>query len=133
MTDEARVLVERFYAEIINAHSLDALDDLVAPEFVEHGTPPAKGRAAFCEFLSGFFSGLPDVRLEVDDWIIDGEKVVARCRVYGTHRGEFLGYAPTGRRVEWTAIHIWRVSDGLLRERWSQADLLGIVEQLRPG
>jgi predicted ester cyclase len=84
-------------------------------------------------FLAGFLSGLPDVRLEVDDWVTEGEKVVARCRVSGTHRGEFLGYAPSGRRIEWVAIHIWRVSDGLLRERWSQADLLAIVEQLQSG
>ena len=132
MTDEARILAERFYAEIINAHSLDSLEELVAPDFVEHGTPPGNGREAFREFLAGFISGLPDARLDVEDWITEGEKVVARCRVYGTHRGEFLGYAPTGRRIEWTAIHIWHVRDGLLHERWSQADLLGIVEQLQP-
>ncbi len=56
---------------------------------------------------------------------------MARCSAAGTHRGELFGFAPTGNRVTWTAIHIWRIVDGRLAERWSEADLLGIVGQLK--
>ncbi|MGH2382419.1 MAG: ester cyclase [Candidatus Limnocylindria bacterium] len=131
MSDSPRDHVAQFYSEVINGQQLDALDRLVAEDFVDHGTPPTTGRDGFRGFLSGRVEGLPNVELHVDDWIVEGDRVVARCRVSGTHRGEFLGYAPTGRRVEWTAIHIWRVSEGRLAERWSQADMLRIVEQLK--
>jgi steroid delta-isomerase-like uncharacterized protein len=129
--DSPRDLVSRFYADMINGKQLDALDELVADDFIEHGTPPTSGLESFRVFLAGLVAALPDVELEVDDWIVEGDRVVARCRVSGTHHGEFLGYPPTGRRVEWNAIHIWRVDRGRLAERWSQADMLAIIEQLK--
>ena len=130
MSHSPRELAERFYAEIINGKRLDALEELVADDFIEHGAPPSVGRDGFRAFLTGLAGGLPDVELEVDDWIVEGDRVVARCRVAGTHHGELFGYQPTGRRVSWSAIHIWRAVDGRLAERWSQADMHGIIQQL---
>ena len=129
--DTPRELVTRFYREVINGKQLDAVDVLVADDFIEHGTPPTSGREGFRAFVAGLGAAFPDVELEVDDWIVEGDRVVARCRVGGTHRGEFLGFSPTGHRVEWTAIHIWRVDGDRLAERWSEADLARIVEQLK--
>jgi len=128
---DPRQLVARFYDEVVNDKRLEALDELVAPHFVEHGTPPISGIEAFRGFLGGLAAGFPDIRLTVDDWIVAGDQVVARCSVRGTHRGEFLGYAPTGKPVSWTSIHIWRLEGERLAERWSEADLLGITEQLQ--
>jgi steroid delta-isomerase-like uncharacterized protein len=126
-----RLLVRRFYDEVLNQKQLDLLDELIAVDFVEYGTPPLTGADAFRGFLEGLFAGLPDVELTVDDWVVEGSRVVARVTVRGTHRGEFLGYPPTNRPIQWTAIHLWRIADGRLAERWSEADLLGIVEQLQ--
>lgn len=126
-----RDIVATFYDEVLNGKQLERFDALVAPDFVEHGTPPMEGREAFRAFVAGLLAALPDFRFEVDDWIIEGDRVVARCSAAGTHLGELLGFAPTGNRATWTAIHIWRIVDGRLAERWSEADLLGIVEQLK--
>jgi predicted ester cyclase len=82
--------------------------------------------------VESLIAALPDFRFEVHDWMVDGDRIAARCSAVGTHRGELFGFAPTGRRVSWTSIHIWRVADGRLTDRWSEADLLGIVEQLKP-
>jgi steroid delta-isomerase-like uncharacterized protein len=133
MTGEAggRQLVERFYDEVLNQQRLDLLDTLIAPDFVEHGFPPIVGAEGFRAFVSGLIEALPDLELTVDDWVVEGDRVAARIGVRGTHRGEFLGYPPTNRPIQWTAIHIWRVADGRLAERWSEADVLGIVEQLK--
>jgi steroid delta-isomerase-like uncharacterized protein len=130
VSESSRDPVARFYAEVINDHRLDALDELVADEFVEHGTRPLVGRDAFRGFLVALATGLPDVSLEVEDWITEGDRVVARCHVTGTQTGELFGYAPTGRRIGWGAIHIWRIADGRLAERWAQADMVGIIDQL---
>lgn len=131
MPPAARDIVARFYEEVLNAKHLDRIDALVAPKFVEHGTPQMEGRDAFRAFVASLLEALPDFRFEVHDWIVEGDRVVARCSAGGTHDGELFGFAPTGNRVTWTAIHIWRVVHGQLAERWSQADMLGIVEQLK--
>jgi steroid delta-isomerase-like uncharacterized protein len=124
-------LVARFYDEVLNAQRLDLLEEIVADDFTEHGTPPIAGRDGFRAFVTGIVGGFPDVRLDVDDWIVEGDRVVARVSVRGTHRGEALGMPPTGRSVSWTAIHIWRIAAGRLAERWSEANVLGLMEQLR--
>lgn len=133
MSESDRQLVARFYADVINAKRLDVLDELVADDFIEHGSPPTTGRDGFRAFLADLVEGLPDVELSVEDWIVEGDRVVARCLVNGTHRGELFGYAPTERRIGWSAIHIWRVVGGRLAERWSEANLFAIFEQLKPG
>jgi steroid delta-isomerase-like uncharacterized protein len=131
VNDAARQLVARFYEDVLNGKRLELLDELITDDFNEHGKPPLAGREAFRAFLEGLAAGLPDVELEVDDWIVADDRVVARCRVSGTHRGELFGYPATGRRIGWTAIHIWRLADGHLADRWSEADLFGIMEQLK--
>ena len=128
---DPRAIVARFYHEVLNGKRLDLLDEIAAPDFVEHGTPPITGVEGFRGFLAGLAGGLPDVQLTAHDWIVDGDRVVARCVVTGTHRGELFGYAPTDKPITWTAIHIWRVHDGRLAERWSEADVFGIFEQLK--
>ncbi len=133
MSDENRALVERFYDEVISGGNIDALDELMAPDFTEHGAPPGlpAGREGFKQFVSVLRSAFPDFRWSVDDWTVDGDKVVARGGGRGTHRGDFLGVPPTGRPAEWTAIHIFRVQDGKLVERWSEVDVGGLLERLR--
>lgn len=130
---DPQAVVARFYEEVLNGKRLELLEELFASDFVEHGSPPIVGVDGFREFLVMLATGLPDVTLAVDDWIVQDDRVVARCRVSGTHQGELFGHAATGRRVTWTAIHIWRVADGRLAERWSEADVHGILQQLDEG
>jgi steroid delta-isomerase-like uncharacterized protein len=124
-------LVFRFYEEVLNEKRLEVLDELLSEDFVEHGTPPIRGRADFRSFVEALLGALPDFRFTVEDWIVATDRVVARASAIGTHEGEFLGYPPTHTPVSWTAIHIWRIADGRLVERWTEADVLGIVSQLQ--
>jgi steroid delta-isomerase-like uncharacterized protein len=131
MADTQRELVARFYDEVLNQKHLAVVDELVADDFVEHGTPPLPpGIDGFREFVGGVIAAFPDFEFTVHDWVVEGDLVVARCSARGTHQGEFLGFVATGRQVSWTAIHIWRIVDGRLAERWSEADVLGITKQL---
>ena len=74
-------------------------------------------------------SAVPDARYEVDDLIAEGDRVVVRWRLLGTHEGEFRGIAPTGRAIELKGIAIYRVDDGMLMERWVVSDLYGMLEE----
>jgi len=74
------------------------------------------------------------VRVSVEDVIAEGDKVVARWVVRGTHKGEFMGptgsIPPTGKQVTVLAIHIFRIADGKFIERWPERDRLGLLQQL---
>jgi predicted ester cyclase len=127
-----RKLVARFYDEVLNQGQVELLDELAARDFVEHGTPPLPpGLDGFKEFVGQVVERFPDFHFTVHEWIVEGDRVVVRGSAAGTHSGPFLGIEATGRRVTWTAIHIWRIADGRLAERWSEADVLGIVRQLK--
>jgi predicted ester cyclase len=119
--------------ELINAGDIAGFGDLVADDFVEHqggpGFPPTKeGTLDFFRTLLGAF---PDFRMNVEDLIADGDKTVARVRATGTHKGEFMGVAPTATRVDVELIDIMRFDGtGLVCEHWGVADMLSLMQQL---
>jgi steroid delta-isomerase-like uncharacterized protein len=129
---ENKAIVRRGY-EAINQNNLDALDEVVAPDITDHD--PAPGQAPGLEGVKQWFSSMhtafPDFRMNVEDMIAEGDKVVARVRLSGTHQGEFMGIAPTGNRVTIKGIDILRVNaDGKIVEHWGNFDDLGMMQQL---
>ena len=119
----------------INAGDIAGFGDLVADDFVEHqgaggpGFPPTKeGTLAFFRTLLAAF---PDWRMTVEDLIAGGDKTVARLRVTGTHKGDFMGVTATGTHVDVQLIDIMRFDDaGLVCEHWGVADMLSLMQQL---
>ncbi len=82
------------------------------------------------QYFSSLHSAFPDVHMDVEDMIAEGDKVVARVSVSGTHQGEFMGIDPTGNRVTITGIDILRIVDGKVVEHWGNFDDLGMLQQL---
>ena len=76
-------------------------------------------------------TGFPDIEVDVEDVVAEGDRVVVRLRFRGTHRGPFQGIGPTGRRVAFGAIRVYRLADGLVVETWAHQDSMGLVRQLR--
>ena len=132
MSAEKNKAVARRGYEAINQNNLDALDEVVASDITDND--PAPGQAPGLEGVKQYFSSLhaafPDVRMDVEEMIAEGDKVVARVSVSGTHRGEFMGIAPTGNRVTIKGIDILRVADGKMVEHWGKFDDLGMMQQL---
>jgi predicted ester cyclase len=117
---------------LINTRQLDAALALLSPEFVDH-TPPAglpPGIKGVRMFFTMQFAAFPDGRWTSQDTIAEGDKVVRRVTGEGTHRGMFLGMAPTGKRVKSSFVEIWRIADGKLAELWVESDMLGLMQQL---
>ena len=121
--------------ERINKGDIAAFGDLVADDFVEHqgaggpGLPPTK--EGTLEFFRVLLAAFPDWRMTVEDLIAGGDKTVARVRVTGTHKGEFMGVPATGTRVDVQLIDIMRFdSAGLVSEHWGVADMLSLLQQL---
>ena len=128
---ENKTIARRSY-EAINQKNLDALDEVIASNITDHD--PAPGQGPGLEGVKQYFSSLhaafPDVQLNVEDMIAEGDKIVARLSVSGTHQGEFMGIEPTGNRVTITGIDILRIEDGKIVEHWGNFDDLGVMQQL---
>jgi steroid delta-isomerase-like uncharacterized protein len=119
--------------ERITAGDISGFGELMAEDFVEHEEVPglAPTKAGVLDYFRVLRAAFPDLRMDVDDLIASGDKTVARVRVTGTHRGEFMGVPPTGRRVEVQLIDIMRFNDdGLVHEHWGVVDLLSLMQQL---
>jgi steroid delta-isomerase-like uncharacterized protein len=91
---------------------------------------PIYGPEAFKQLLMGARSAVPDAAIEFLDEIAEGDKVVVRWTVHGTHQGVFLGIPPTGKQVTWSGITIYRITDGKVVEERGEEDALGLMQQL---
>jgi predicted ester cyclase len=123
---------ERIPLEVLNNGNFALLDELLAPEFVDHTPQPgiAPTREGITESMKALKAAFPDLRYSVDDAIVSGEQAVHRLSATGTMTGEFMGIAPTGKRASWTEIHIGRGVNGRLTEHWAVVDQLGMLVQL---
>lgn len=133
MSAEHKTIVRRFFEEAVNKGNLTVVDELIAQNYLEHegpvGQPP--GLEGFKQFVSMITTAFPDLQVTIEDLIAEGDKVVARVTVRGTHRGTLMGrIAPTGKSVTWTGIDIFQIADGQIVGRWNQRDLLGLLQQL---
>jgi len=126
-------LVRRFYKEVYVDWNMALVDQLVSPEFTSHDWPQSgpTGPRAFRDYYSAIRSAVPDARYEVDDLIAEGDRVVVRWRLLGTHEGDFRGLAPTGRPITLKGIAIYRLEANKLMERWVVSDLHGLLEEIR--
>jgi len=119
--------------DLINGGDIDGFGGLIADDFVEHEEmgDAAAGKAGVLEFFRGLRAAFPDLRMDVEDLIVDGDKAVARFRFTGTHQGEFMGIPATRRTVDIRGIDIMRFDTaGLACEHWGVTDTMTMMQQL---
>ena len=134
MTNANKKIFQRLYKEILEDWNMPLADELVANQFTSHDWPKGSpsGPDAFRHYYSNVIrSVVPDARYEVDDMIAEGDKVVVRWRLLGTHKGNFLDISPTGRWVTLKGIAIYRLEDSKVTERWVVTDLHGLLQKLK--
>lgn len=124
--------IHRLYAEFVNQGNTETFDALVADDFVEHEELPGLPATAegVKQFFSGFRAAFPDLQFEVEEVFGAGDRVVARFVMRGTHKGEFMGMAPTGKTVAVKAIDIFRFADGKITDHWGLTDTMAMMQQL---
>ena len=133
MTTEAnKASAHRFFDEVANRGNLALIDELLAPDFVNHALPPGvppnrEGTKTFHAMLRGAF---PDLHVTIDDVIAEGDKVVLRTTAHGTMKGEFAGMPPSGKSATWTAVYTIRFANGEIAEYWGVNDQLSMLQQL---
>jgi predicted ester cyclase len=126
----------RLVLEVFNAGSLEMLDALVAPDFVDHALPEdvPPNRDGLKSMIAAFRQAFPDLEYTIEDQVAEGDKLAQRLVGRGTLKGEFMGMAPTGRTAVWQEMHIHRFdTNGLLVEHWDITDSMGMLVQLGLG
>jgi steroid delta-isomerase-like uncharacterized protein len=108
------------------------IDELVAPDAVIRSpvSTDATGAQKLKEIFATLHRAYPDLHVAAEDVIAEGDRVVARNTVTGTHRGEYMGIPPTGKSVTYNEIFVFRVADGLIAETWGVVDVLSQMRQL---
>lgn len=133
MSDHNKAVVDEFIQALFSRGDLGAVEDYLAPDFVDHN-PTVPGHAGDRESMRSasqmFRAAFPDWHSTIEDLLADGDKVIERFTAGGTHRGALMHIDPTGRTVTLSGINIFRLRDGKIVERWGVLDQLALMQQL---
>jgi predicted ester cyclase len=130
--EENKTLVRRFYEEI-DKGNLDAMDKMVAEDYIDHNPPKfpglSPGREGLKQSFNIFLKATPGYH-KIEYQIAEGDKVVTRLTSYGKHEDDLPGAPRTGNEMKMTSITIHRIANGQLAEKWSEKDMIGMLTQI---
>jgi steroid delta-isomerase-like uncharacterized protein len=134
MSEENKAKVRRLLEEGFSQGNAEVVDQVLAPDFVCYDPNSESGEVRGAQTIKGeidyFRSALSDLTYTIEDQIAEGDKVVTRYTVSGTHQGELFGVPATGEQVQMSGIVVDRLEDGKIVEEWPEYDLLGAMRQL---
>src|ERR1043165_8743700 len=130
--EENKALVRRFYEEI-DKGNIDILDELLTEDYLDHNPPPfpgiGPGREGVKYAFKIFLTATPGYH-KIEDMIAEGDKVVTRLTSIGKHEGDLPGAPATGNAMKMTSITIHRIENGKLAEKWSEKDMISLLQQI---
>ena len=131
-TEQNKATLCRTYEEVLNKGNFAVLNECMAPNYVAHGPGglELKGPEAFGQYIATFRTAFPDLRVTVENMVAEGDYVAHRARFTGTHRGDWMGIPPTGKRVDVTLNVLSRFVGGKEAEAWEELDMLSFMQQL---
>ena len=130
MQTEANKASIRRALDHFNRGDLEAYLNLYAEDAVLHDFGIEPGLENIRRFYQGFLAAFPDIEITMEDIRAEGDEVAERITLRATHQGNFNGIPPTGKKITMAGITILRFEDGQCVERWTQADFLGLMQQL---
>ena len=131
MSQQNKDFVRRWFEEIWNKGRASAVDEMLAANGVIHGLQGVmRGPAAFQSFHAAYREAFPDVKIQIDDMVAEGDVVAVRWSGTATHNGNALGFAATQKRIQFSGMGFVRIVDGKLVEAWNNFDQLGMFQQL---
>jgi steroid delta-isomerase-like uncharacterized protein len=131
-TDANKDVVRRFVEQVLVKLNADAVDELVADDFISHNWPSdPDSRTALKAATQRVGQGLADISFSIDDLIAEDDRVVARVTSRARQVGPFMGMPASGRGYEIGEIHIFRLRDGKIVEHWYEMDVMGLMKQLK--
>ena len=131
MSEDNKAKMRRFAEEVVQNGNFAVLDELVAPNFVDHNPGPgqAPGAEGIKQFFTAMHAAVSDLRVSVEQILAEGDKVVAHVSISGKHTGELMGIPPSGKEVVMRVSDLVRIENGQVVERWGVEDMSGFVAQ----
>ncbi|MDT0649142.1 ester cyclase [Autumnicola edwardsiae] len=132
MSKEENKEIQKKFGESINTGNLENLRDLVADDVKDHDPAPNQGPGpqGYIDFFTMMRNAFPDMEVEVEQLVADEDNVAFAYTLTGTHKGDFMGVAGTGKSIKARGMQISRFEDGKMVERWGSSDELGILKQI---
>jgi steroid delta-isomerase-like uncharacterized protein len=131
MSAENKAMIRRWFEEVWNKGREGAVDQLLHARAIVHGLgPDLQGPDAFKGFHRAYRNAFPDVKIQIEDIVTEGDTVATRWAGTGTHQGDGLGFPATGKQVQFRGMTFARVENGKLVEGWNSFDELGMLQQL---
>jgi steroid delta-isomerase-like uncharacterized protein len=132
MSQKINVEAQIKMGEAVNTGQLERLRDVIASSVVDHdpAADQGKGPEGFIHFFTGFREAFPDLSIAVEHVVADDNNVAFAYTITGTHKGNFLGIPPSGKKIKARGMQISRFEDGKIVERWGSSDELGILQQI---
>jgi steroid delta-isomerase-like uncharacterized protein len=130
---EANIALMRRAFDALNRHDLDACVAMMTPDFaINLAEMPFQrhGQAAWRQHAETMIAAFPDVKVKIEDIFAIDDRLAARVRLTGTHKGEFVGNPPTGKSIDYKSHEIYRFEDGKLAEEWICSDMMTLFTQI---
>ena len=131
-TEENKALARRFYEEVFNQGYLDTIDKLLAPNIVAYPMPPGfpAGAEGVKQIIGMYLNAFPDIEMTVDELVAEGNSVACLSTMRGTHTGDLMGIAPTGKRIEAKGLDLFHFNDDKVTAVWHFEEELSMWQQL---
>lgn len=120
------------FGEAINTGNLENMRNLVSEDVKEHDPAPNQGPGpqGYIDFFTMMRNAFPDMKVDVETMVANEDKVAFAYTLTGTHKGDFMGVSPTGKKIKARGMQISRFESGKMIERWGSSDELGILKQI---
>ena len=131
MSEQNKTLARRWFEDHFSRGDLDAAEEILSAEFLDHlPREEERGIEELKDYVSVYRTAFPDIEGTVEEIVAEADKVVVCWKSHGTHQGEFMGVAPTGRHVTFTGMRLFRIAENKIAESWVNIDERGLQEQL---
>ncbi len=132
-TEQNKAIVRRVNKEFIEGGNVNTVYEIFSADFINHSAPPGspQGPEAIIYFFNQLLKpAFPDLKVEIQDMVAEGDKVTTRKSFHATHKGEFFGVQPTGKKVVMDVIDIIQLKDGKFIAHWGILDMHALMTQI---
>ena len=123
-------VVETLVKSVFQNHDFSLLNEIMRDDYIHHGDGPPQWKAGFIKIHEQFIKTIPDFRYNIKKIIAEDDTVMMYSNVTGTHKGEWLGNPPTGNKINYDVVDIFRIENGKIAEHWHVIDTLTLFTQV---
>jgi len=128
--EKNKKLVEMLCMTVFQKHDFSRLDEIMRDDYIQHNEDTPQGKAGFKKFFEQMFKAMPDFNYTIKKIVAESDTVMMYSTTTATHLGEWLGNPPTGNKLNFDVVDIFRIENGKIAEHWDVADTLKLFTQV---